>query len=559
MGNPDVKLIFGVAGNGGLGGASGKEIKGRLQELVKNLEKNQIPKIKIFFDDKSIQKEIDRIKKKFKSVLNFDVNSNTKNTTGSTNKKAKTTNANEQSNSYDEIIKKIKQSEKAELEVYKNAKRAGTEYYQALKKEANKYQEELNKMLEQMNGLSKAQKDDIDFQVYKSDAKKEVMFDSEETKAALKFGQVLDRLGTYFHNTKVKTREGREELEKLKTLMKKDLMGVKENGEEVPWESATDIEKLIGYTKRTDKLIETLREVQANLNKTGAIGESVWTKLGKAITNHAFEKAALLVLTTATRAIHQVYQNVVELDKAVTNLQIATGKTREETKELITTYANLAQQLGATVTEVTEAADTWLRQGYSVAETNELITYTMMLSKLGQLDSAEAAKALTSAMKGYKVSVEDAMDIVDKFTAVDMEAAISAGDIATAMAETATSADIAGVSMDKLIGYIATVGEVTQDGAESIGTFYKTMFARMGSISAGNFTDAETGESFNDVEIVLNRLGISLRAQNGEFKNFSDVLDEVAEDWENYSNVQQHAIATAFAGKLVPVRTEMCA
>lgn len=558
MGNPDVKLIFGVAGNGGLSGASGKEIKGRLQELVKNLEKNQIPKIKIFFDDKSIQKEIERIQKKFKKVLNFDVNSSSKNTGSKTSQKGAVSSKNTESNSYNEIVRKIKQAEKAQLDVYKNAKYAGTDYYQKLKEEASKYQEELNKMLEQMNGLTEAQKDSIDFRVLKSDTKKDTMFSSEETKAVLKYGQALDRVGTYYRNTKVKTREGREELEKLKKVMEEPLTGYRESGGEVPWEGATDVEKLIGYTKHTNNLIDTLRKVQTNLNKTGAIGESVWTKLGKAITNHAFEKVALAVLTTAIRAIRQVYQNVIELDGAVTNLQIATGKTREETKELITTYAKLAQQLGATVTEVAEAADTWLRQGYSIAETNDLITYTMMLSKLGQLDSAEAAKALTSAMKGYKVEVEDAMAIVDKFTAVDMEAAISAGDIATAMAETATSADIAGVSMDKLIGYIATVGEVTQDGAESIGTFYKTMFARMGSISAGNFTDAETGESFNDVEIVLNRLGISLRAQNGEFKNFSDVLDEVAEGWENYSNVQQHAIATAFAGKLVPVRTEMC-
>jgi len=58
----------------------------------------------------------------------------------------------------------------------------------------------------------------------------------------------------------------------------------------------------------------------------------------------------------------------------------------------------------------------------------------MMLSKLGMLSSEEAAKALTSAMKGYKKEASEALSIVDKFTAVDMKAAISAGEIATAMA-----------------------------------------------------------------------------------------------------------------------------
>lgn len=208
---------------------------------------------------------------------------------------------------------------------------------------------------------------------------------------------------------------------------------------------------------------------QARLREIGEKTDTTGNKIKEAFDSHIIQAAAAALLGFAVRALKQVYNNVVELDKAVTNLQIATGYTRAETAKLLSTYADLAKQLGATMTEVADAADTWLRQGYSVAETNELIANSMMLSKLGQLSSSDAAKALTSAMKGYKVEVEDSIGIVDKLTAVDMQAAVSAGDIATAMAETAAGADVAGVSMDKLIGYISTVAEVTQDGAESVG------------------------------------------------------------------------------------------
>lgn len=546
MGNPDVKLIFGVAGNGGLNGASGKEIKEQLLKLVANLEKSGIPKIKVFFDDKSIQKEIKRIQKQFKDVLNFNVNTNAKKASSSSSKK-KTTDSttNTQVDAYSETLKKIKEAEKAQLEVYKNSKYAGTDYYKALQEEAKKYQEELEKQTENLSGK---QKSFAQTQKEVSVSKQTVLFDSKYTNAVNAYNKELKKTGEYLDRTKVKTREGREELENLRKTMKEPLIARDANGNKVPWEDATDEEKLTAYIEKTKNLQSELLRVGGRLNEMGAIGETWWDKFTKAFSSHFFQAISASLLALGTRAIHQVYQNVLELDEAVTNLQIATGNTREETKKLISTYADLAQQLGATVTEVTEAADTWLRQGYDIAEVNNLITYTMMLSKLGQLDSAEAAKALTSAMKGYKVEVEDAMAIVDKFTAVDMEAAISAGDIATAMAETATSADIAGVSMDKLIGYIATVGEVTQDGAESIGTFYKTMFARMGSISSGTFIDSETGESFNDVDKVLKGLGISLKNDSGEFRNFSEVLDEVAGRWDYYTNVQQHALATAFAG-----------
>lgn len=287
---------------------------------------------------------------------------------------------------------------------------------------------------------------------------------------------------------------------------------------------------------------------ETELKKIQIETDTFGNKVKKAFANNVVQMFANAIKTMLLRALREAINNVVNLDKCITDLQIATGKSREETTKLLKEYAALGKEIGATTEEVANSADTWLRQGYSISEANKLIKDSLMLSKLGQLESEEAAKALTSAMKGYKIAVEDATEIVDKFTAVDMKAAISAGDIATAMAETAAGADIAGVSMDRLIGYIATTGEVTQDGAESVGVFFKTLFARMGNVKAGKFVDDETGESLNDVEKVLSTLGIELREENGLFRDFGDVLDEVGEKWETFDNVQQHAIATAFAG-----------
>jgi len=257
--------------------------------------------------------------------------------------------------------------------------------------------------------------------------------------------------------------------------------------------------------------------------------------------------AITLALAALRKAIHEVYTNVVQLDKAVTDLQIASGKTRDEVKGMVKEYSQLAQELGTTTTVVAQGADTWLRQGYAAAEATELLADSTKLAVLGQMDAKEASTALTSAMKGYKKEVSEAIGIVDKFTAVDMQAAASAGDIATAMAETAVSANNTGVSMDKLIGYLTVVKEVTQDGAESVGTFYKTLFARMGNIKAGKYVSDE-GEDLNDTEKVLKKNGILLRDSTNEFRNFGSVLDEVASKWQNFDSVTQHAIATAFAG-----------
>ena len=188
--------------------------------------------------------------------------------------------------------------------------------------------------------------------------------------------------------------------------------------------------------------------------------ETIGKKMTKLFKEHFSTAVAMAGVHLLTNSIKQLFQNVIKLDGALTDLQIATGYTREKTRELLVEYSGLAKELGATTAEVAEAADTWLRQGYSVEEANALITQSMMLSKLGQMESADASTALTSALKGYKLEAESAASVVDKLTAVDMKAAATAGGLATAMAETANSANISGVGMDKLIGQIAVVKEV---------------------------------------------------------------------------------------------------
>lgn len=78
--------------------------------------------------------------------------------------------------------------------------------------------------------------------------------------------------------------------------------------------------------------------------------------------------------------------------------------------------------------------------------------------------------------------------------------------------------------------------------------FYKTLFARMGNIKAGQLIDPETSENLSDVETVLSGYGIKLRDSNQEFRNFGNVLDEVNSKWGTFGTVGQRAIAVAFSG-----------
>lgn len=253
------------------------------------------------------------------------------------------------------------------------------------------------------------------------------------------------------------------------------------------------------------------------------------------------------MLQELQQGIKQVYENVKIYDEAALNLQMASGKTREEVNSLIVSYTDMSKALGATVAEMSGSAESWLRQGYTLKETNDLIEASLVQSKLGQLNSAESVKYLSSALDGYKIQAEEALSVIDKMSAVDYEAAVSLGGLAEAMAETSNSARIAGVSIDKLLGYEAVIGEATQNSMSSVGSSLNQIFSRMGDIKAGKFVDDE-GEDISKVENNLGKLGIKLRDTQNEFRNFGEVLDEIASDWSSFSDTEQNTIVTALAG-----------
>lgn len=293
---------------------------------------------------------------------------------------------------------------------------------------------------------------------------------------------------------------------------------------------------------------DAIRKFKSEMKAAGYEGGNAFTYLEGKIKAFTTYFAAARLSTGLISSITKAKDTVVDLNKAMTDLQIVTGDNDEQAKKLMKTYNGLAQELGSTTASVASGAQDWLRQGYSLNETNELLKDSMSLSIMGNMDAEEATTSLTAALKGYQLKVDQASSVVDKFFAVDMAAATSSSKLAMALSKCAANAKLAGLSLNDVIGQLAVVNETMQEAGESTGTFYNTMLARMGNIKAGRLSDPETGEDLSNVETTLKGADIQLRDSESEFRNFGDVLDEVAGKWNSFSDVTQRAIASAFAG-----------
>lgn len=298
------------------------------------------------------------------------------------------------------------------------------------------------------------------------------------------------------------------------------------------------------------RLNETLKQQEKAFKKSQSIIENFKGGFKDSVARVANYTIAYRALWKIVEISREAINAAKELDEALNSVQMVVMYTNEEMKEMASTYSDLAVQLSTSLTDVIKGADNWLRMGESAANVTELLTASTVLSRVGQIDTADASEYLTSALRGYKLEAEDAMHVIDALSQVDIESASSVADLAEAMQRSANTASVAGVEFEKLIGYIATVKEVTQQSASVIGNAMKTIFSRMGSVKAGVFLDEDLETEYedidtfiNDVEKVLSKVGIRVRDTNKQFRDAQDIIDDVAKQWKNYSDLEKNAIS----------------
>lgn len=298
--------------------------------------------------------------------------------------------------------------------------------------------------------------------------------------------------------------------------------------------------------------LSQLQQIMSNVNAAGRQGQSVFQSFGGSLKEafstftmaNLLEDAIYKTIDTAKQGI----DTVKEFNDIKTSLAMATGEEKSYINDLMESYNDLGQELGSITSDVAASADSWLRQGRTLNETNQLIRDSMVLSKDTNISSEQSAEILTATLNGFQLAADQAGHINDVLTSIDLESASDAGGIGTALTRVASMANNAGVSLEKTAAMIATIKDVTQGSDESIGTALKSIFSRMNQIKAGKFVDAETGEPLNNVEKVLNKVGISMRDVNGQFKDSEVIMDEVAGKWNTFDSMTQKAIATAQAG-----------
>lgn len=287
-------------------------------------------------------------------------------------------------------------------------------------------------------------------------------------------------------------------------------------------------------------------------NRTLALSNRYSTVLGdrlkeaaRVITQSFKYSTAQMLFRFITTQIRNTIQWAKDLESEINKIQTVTGKTAEEMDRITESTIKAAKELKIAAKDYAEASFIYYQQGLGDEEVQRRTEITIKASKAANQSVEEMSKQLTAIWNTYQMQGEEQARAASVGAKLAATTAIEFKDIAEAMQLSASAASTMGVSYDSLASIIATVGSTTKQSASIIGTAYKTIFSRFEQLKVEG-SDGEV--TLNTVSQNLKDLGINVLDQVGNLRELDDVINEVGNNWDNYTKKQQIAIAETVGG-----------
>lgn len=252
-------------------------------------------------------------------------------------------------------------------------------------------------------------------------------------------------------------------------------------------------------------------------------------------------------LTDPYKVLQKMSAEVLTIEKALTQLRAATGMTEQQAASLMKTYTELGRRLNITGTELAASASQWLRQGKSIQDAQKLVESSLVLAKTGGISSQEADKFLSQAMQTYRLSADQLAALVDQVNAMDLSTSLDTGSLTQAFSQLAAGASAAGVETEKLLSYLAVMGEKSGGGISSAADALETMLSRLEEAQISKLFGG-SGQNASGLERSLSQAGVSLTNSMGQLRAFDQVLEDIAARWGSLEASSKLSIANAFAG-----------
>ena len=328
---------------------------------------------------------------------------------------------------------------------------------------------------------------------------------------------------------------------------------------------------LTQFSSELQKSGMTLEKYRIQLSALGPEGEKTFLNLAKSVmtADSAIKNSNKLVndlwISLKNTAKWQLSSSIVkgfmgaistafnyaeDLNKSLNQIQIVTGNSAEQMARFAKQANIAAKELSTTTTAYTDASLIYYQQGLDDASVKERTDITIKAANAAGTNAEEMADYLTAVWNSYKVGSGELERYVDVMAALGAGTATSLEEISTAMEKVASVGEATGVKFEQMSSIIATVSSVTRQSAETVGTAFKTIFARMADLKLeGSIEEDGVTTTLGTVSKQLAQVGVNILDANGELRDMGDVTEELMGKWNTMNEATQQAVAIAIAGK----------
>lgn len=298
-----------------------------------------------------------------------------------------------------------------------------------------------------------------------------------------------------------------------------------------------------------------LSNLEVEASRCGATTETLGQKLSRLFKEHFQTAIAMAGVAMVKQGLREVYNNVLELDTAVTELKKVSKMTGDEMNEYLDRTAINARELGANISDLVNSTADWKRLGYTDKDSEELARVSALMANVGdQIDNATTASSyLISAMQGFGLVADDAERLLDCMNQIANTEPVSMNDLGIIMQKSSAAMSAAGNTYQETLSLAAAVNGVLQD-ADTSGTYLKTlsMYLRASKTDAENAGIATDGmaDSVSELRSELKQLaGVDIMKDDNTFKSTYQIMKELSDVWKDLSDTTQANITELISGK----------
>lgn len=270
---------------------------------------------------------------------------------------------------------------------------------------------------------------------------------------------------------------------------------------------------------------------------------SLFAKFARSEFGRIFKRATLFRFSTV--AINSVFNSLrfareeaVQFQKALSDiikldLQTFGNLGSEATRRLADSIGELSAQFNVTRVAAAKAFQIIVTAGFRGAEALKLFETTLLAQAAAGLSATNATSLLIAIMKQFEIQVGQTEQALNILLITQSKAAVDFGDFSGAFRTGGAALAQITDSLNQSAAAVAALGERTRETGSVVGTFFKTLAARV----VGR---KQTRQIFQE-------LGIDVEI-GGRLRSFIDVGEELAKNIEKLSDTRRGEIISIIAG-----------